>query len=156
MADQKYVVFQLNNELYGLPIESVERILEDQSPTRIPGSPSAMLGVFDRRGSVIPAVDMRKRFGMPDYEAVGVMVVAMSAGQRVGLRVDGVDGIYEFSEDEIQPSPDLLLDSDDDYFASVGQREDKLVVMLSPDQVLPKELAKRVAKVAEKQLAAAA
>ena len=53
MSETKYVVFQLGAERYGLPIDSVERILPSQSVTKLPKTPKMMLGVFDMRGETI-------------------------------------------------------------------------------------------------------
>ena len=67
--ETKYVVFQLDKERFGVPIDAVERILPSQEVTRLPRTPKMMLGVFDLRGSTIPAVDARLRFDMKEADA---------------------------------------------------------------------------------------
>lgn len=137
MEDRKHVVFNLAGELYGLPIESVERILTDQKTTKIPRTPKMVLGVFELRGETIAAVDLRQRFGFPEREEAGNFVVALTQKGRVALRVDGVDGIYDFSEENADEAPQMIKGQDDEFLAAVGKQGDRLVVLLEPDHVLP-------------------
>lgn len=157
MEERKYVVFSLADELYGLPIESVERILADQATTRIPRTAKMMLGVFELRGETIAAIDLRERFEFPAYEAQGNMVVVLTEGGRVAFRVDGVDGIHTFDESTIDDSPGSVKKADDDFMAAIGKHEGRLVVLLDPDHVLPKKLEGSVKKAAKSkpELAAA-
>lgn len=140
MSEKKFVVFSLADEQYGLPIESVERILPDQKTTRIPRTAKMMLGVFELRGETIPAIDLRQRFEFEEGVLGGNFVVVLTEAGRVALRVDGVDGIYDFDDEQIDESPSSLKREGDEFIAAIGKRGDRLVVLLNPDRVLPKQV----------------
>lgn len=145
MAEEKYVVFQLGRELYGVPIGRVERILEDQEVTKIPKLASLFLGVFDLRGETIPALDLRTRFDLEDRTEPGSMIVVLSQDGRCAWRVDRVAGIYNFSEKDIQESPPLVKAEKDEFLAGVGRHGADLVVILDADKVLPEKAKKTLA-----------
>lgn len=144
MAEGKYVVFRLADELYGLPIDSVERILEDQTPVRIPRTPKMVLGVFDLRGETIGALDLRARFEFPESKGESNMVVVNCSAGRCALRVDGVEGIYDFAQDQIEASPTFTKGQDDAFLAGVGKRGDKLIVMLDIEHLIPEKVSKQL------------
>lgn len=137
MAERKFVVFQLADEWYGVPIERVERILEDQAVTRLPRLPQLYLGVFDLRGDTVPALDLRDRFGLGAREGQASMVIVQLETGRCAWRVDGVAGIFSLSEADIEESPALLRTKQDDFLAGVGKHKEKLIVLLEADHVVP-------------------
>lgn len=145
MADTKYVVFQLETELYGVPIDRVERILDDQEVTRIPKLASLFLGVFDLRGQTIPALDLRQRFELPQRTEKGAMVVVLLESGRCAWRVDQVAGIFSFDDSDIEESPHLVKAEKDDFLAGVGKKGEKLVVLLDTEYVVPAKAKKQLA-----------
>lgn len=145
MPETKYVVFQLGKERYGLPIDKVERILPTQSITKIPRTPKMLLGMFDLRGSTIPVLDARLRFDLDENGGAQNLVVIQTVAGRCALRVDSVEGIFGFDEDHVDPSQTLVDGDQDEFVEGIGRREDKLVVLLNPDQVVPKSLRTRCA-----------
>lgn len=145
MAEAKYVVFNLGKELYGVPIDRVERILADQDVTRIPKLSSLFLGVFDLRGETIPALDLRTRFELDARPEPGSMIVVQAADNRCAWRVDQVAGIYSFTDEDVQASPALVKGERDDFLAGVGRHGTDLVVLLNADKVLPEPAAASLA-----------
>jgi purine-binding chemotaxis protein CheW len=146
MAEQKYVVFRLEQEFYGIGIERVERILADQTITKVPRAPKLLLGIFDMRGETVPAVDLRKRFEMKDFDGAANFVVVSTEAGRCALRVDAVDGII-VTEDTAVETPGALLDSaNDPVVAGIVRHQERIVVLLNPDEVVHAELQKAVAK----------
>lgn len=139
MAETKYVVFQLDTELYGVPIDRVERILDDQEVTRIPKLASLFLGVFDLRGQTVPALDLRRRFDLPPRQEKGAMVVVLLESGRCAWRVDQVAGIFSFDEADIEQSPCMVKAEKDDFLAGVGKKGEKLVVLLDTEHVVPEK-----------------
>lgn len=140
MAESKYVVFQLGSELYGLPIERVERILPEQPVVKVPKTPAMLLGIFDLRGDTVPTLDLRLRLDFSERTEAGIFVVVATNGARCALRVDGVAGIISLGEDQIDENPDLFARQDDDFIQAVGKSQDKLIVLLEPDNVVPADL----------------
>lgn len=150
MAEGKYVVFKLEDELFGLPIETVERILPDQKVTPLPKTPPMFLGVFDLRGETVPALDLRLRFDRPTDETEGNFVVVLSDQGRCAVRVDGVQGIVTLHDEQIDENPAMFRDGDDPFVAGVGKQGDNLVVLLDVAHLVPHYAAPAV----EYQLAA--
>lgn len=146
MAETKYVVFKLGEELFGVPIERVERILPNQSVTRLPKTPRMFLGVFDLRGETVPAIDLRARFELePVTDAVNFVVLQTAAG-RCAFRVDGVDGIVNLDESEVEDSPELF-DTNDDFVLGIGKDRDRLIVLIEADEIIPRNLRSKIASV---------
>jgi purine-binding chemotaxis protein CheW len=145
MSENKYVIFKLGAERYGLPIESVERILPTQQVTKIPKTPKMMLGVFELRGTTIPTIDARMRFDLPEGEEARNFVVIITGEGRCALRVDHVDGIVTFDESEIDDKTTLLDDRNDEMMSGIGKRNDELTVLLDPMHLVPKNLKSKVA-----------
>lgn len=148
MAESKFVVFRLAEEWYGVPIESVERILEDQEVTRLPRLPKVFLGVFDLRGQTMPALDLRERFALGSSSKPGSMVVVLLEGGRCAWRVDSVVGIFSLDESQIEESPEMIRAADDDFLAGVGRHGEKLIVLVNPENVLPQSARKALAAAA--------
>jgi len=148
MAETKFIVFELANEFYGIPIESVERILPDQSITKLPKTPEMFLGVFDLRGETIPAIDLRTRFGFDGWDAESNYIVVLTKLGRCALKVDGVDGIVTLEESNIDEASEMLKHKDDDFIAGVGKNEERLIVLVAPDNVVPSEVREQVASTA--------
>lgn len=148
MTETKYVVFKLAKERYGVPIDAVERILPKQSVTRMPRSPKMLMGVFELRGSTIPAMDARLRFGMDESDETRNFVVVLTPQGRCALNVDIVEGIVTLREDQVEPPTVLAGDGKDPFIHGVGKQDDRLLVLLDPQHVVPKELHKRIAAAA--------
>ncbi len=148
MVENKYVIFKLGNERYGLPIESVERILPVQDVTRIPKTPKMLLGVFELRGSTIPTIDARMRFELPEAADARNFVVILTEEGRCALRVDIVDGILTFEESEIDDNTSLIDNRNDDMLAGIGKRGEELTVLLDPQHLVPKAMKNKLAAAA--------
>lgn len=150
MVEQKYIVFFVDNERYALPIESVERILPEMSVTSVPKTPKVLLGVFDLRGETLPALDLRRRFDLEEHDGMSNYIVVESSDAKCAWRVDKVDGIVSTSTVQREAPPPNMQQEDDPFVAGILQTDEKLVVLLDPEYVVPKALRKKV-----KQLAAA-
>lgn len=156
MAETKYVVFKLADELYGVPIERVERILPEQAVTRLPKTPKMFLGIFDLRGETVPAIDLRSRFELVERNDTANFVVLQTSSGRCAFRVDGVDGIVTLDDREVEESPELF-DTKDDFVLGIGKDHERLIVLIEADEIIPRTLRAKVASTArgEPQLAAA-
>ena len=148
MEENKFVVFRLEEDQFGIPIDAVERIMADQKPTRIPRTPAMFLGVFDLRGEAVAAVDLRLRFEFPDRPGTANFIVVHTEKGRVALRVDKVDGIMSLDGSAIEESPSMLKTKDDDFMSGVAKQGDQIIVILEPENVVPKSLRKKVESIA--------
>jgi len=92
MDPTQAVTFILAEETYGAPIAQIQEIVAWAPPIRIPHAPSWVEGLIDLRGTLVPVIDLRKRFALPPSQPVPTrcVIVAQVSGQTVGLLVDAV------------------------------------------------------------------
>ena len=147
----QFLTFLIAGEEYGIDILNVQEIKGWGPVTRIPNTEDYVLGVINLRGTVVPVVDMRKRFGM-DGAAFGpttvVIVVKLSqhgVDRRVGLVVDAVSEVYQFADDAIQPTPDLVSGTRADFVTGLATVDKKMVILLTVDKLVSFETAGSVA-----------
>jgi purine-binding chemotaxis protein CheW len=136
--EEQLVVFELASESYGVDIGAVNTIIRMQSITEIPRSPDFVEGVINLRGSIIPVIDLRKRFGLAVGEATKAsrIVVVEASGQMIGMIVDAVAETLRLSQDSIEPPSPIVTSLDSDYVRGVGKLESRLVILLDLDKVL--------------------
>jgi len=136
--ERQLVVFELANEHYGVDISAVESIIKMQAITVVPQAPSFVEGVTNLRGSVLPVVDLRKRFGLLMEQATKnsrIVVVAID-GVKVGMIVDGVSEVLRVPEDAIEPPPPMVTTVDTTYITGIAKLDAKLVILLELARVL--------------------
>jgi len=139
--ESQLVVFELENEAYGVDIAVVEGIIKMQEITRLPRAPHFMEGITNLRGAVVPVIDLRKRFGLPPQEPTRDtrIVIANMNGAQVGLIVDAVSQVIRVPQDAIEPPPQLTMTVNSAFIKSVAKLEKRLVILLDLDKVLSAE-----------------
>lgn len=139
---RQYVLFHVGSEEYGLPISCVSSIIRYEHVTPVPRAPRAVQGVIDLRGRVIPVVDLGKRlFGIELAETprTRIIVTESDGGGEIGLAVDSASEVATFLPDELMPTPSSVIAPDiADAFAAVVHLEDRLVILLDLDRILPR------------------
>ncbi len=132
------VGFQLGNEEYGIDILKVQEINRIAKITKIPQSPDFMEGVINLRGNVIPIIDLRKRFHMPEreHDKQTRIVVGEIEGRTVGLVVDAVSEVIRLPSNTIEPTPKIVSKGQADYITGVGKLENRLLMLLDIDKIL--------------------
>lgn len=162
---QQLVVFTLADEHYGVDIAAVNTIIRMQEITGIPRTPKFVEGVINLRGSIIPVIDLRKRFGLDEGELTKAsrIVVVEASGQMIGLTVDSVAETLRLPVDSIEPPSPVVVSVDSEYISGVGKIESRLVILLDLDKVLSTRefdtlarAEKRIKKEQEQPVAAAA
>jgi purine-binding chemotaxis protein CheW len=135
---EQLVVFRLANEFYGVDIGEVNTIIRMQEVTDIPQTPDFVEGVINLRGSIIPVIDLRKRFGLPedDVTKASRIMVVESGGQMIGMVVDAVAETLRLPADAIEPPSPVIAGIDTQYLRGVGKQDDRLVILLDLGKVL--------------------
>jgi purine-binding chemotaxis protein CheW len=153
--EHQLVVFELADEFYGINIAVVESIIKMQEITQLPQTPAYIKGVTNLRGTVLPVIDLRIRFGLgtqKDTKQTRVIIVTMGA-VKVGLMVDGVSEVLRISDESIEPLPPMVNSVNSDFLKGIVRLEDRLIILLEVEKVL--ELQEQQS-VAELQVMAAA
>lgn len=136
--EQQLVVFELANELYGVNIAAVESIIKMQAITQLPHTPAYVKGVTNLRGSVLPVIDLRVRFGLEgkeDSRQTRIMIVTMDS-IKAGIVVDGVSEVLQISDETIEPLPTMLNTVDAAFLKGIARLENRLIILLELSRVL--------------------
>lgn len=133
----RIVVFRLDDQLYALPIESVQEIQQIVELTPVPDSAPALVGMIDVRGRVVPAIDMRALVGLEvgPYALDTPMILCRTHGRLVALIVDEVDDVLSLSEGCMQAPSKLYALAD--RMIGIARLEIGLIVVLDPDRLVP-------------------
>jgi purine-binding chemotaxis protein CheW len=156
MADEQFIIFRLGNQDYGIPIAAVSEIARPpEHITRLPKSPAFIDGVMNLRGSVVPIVDLRRRFDLNAAEQLGSRRILMLAIGAVtaGFLVDSVSRIMKVPIDAIFPAPELSPDQMRLISRLVNlPASGQLILLVDPAQLLDQVEADLLAKFADAKL----
>ena len=150
MADQQFIIFQLGDQDYGIPIAAVNEVarLPDHI-TRVPKAPAFVDGVMNLRGSVVPIVDLRRRFDLSTTEHAGsrrILIVTIGA-ITAGFLVDSVSEIMKVQIDAIQPAPELSPDQMRLISRVINlEAKGRMILLVDPAQLLDQVEADVLAK----------
>ena len=131
------VGFMVGNEEFAVPILSIQEIIKPIESTRVPSTPNYVIGVFNLRGSVIPLIDLRQKFGYPKqkYTDETRFIVIKSRDQVSGFIIDKLTEALRIKESNIEPVPESMT-NDDNHIYGVGKKEDKILTILKVDSLL--------------------
>jgi purine-binding chemotaxis protein CheW len=139
----KYLVFHLGKEEFGIRVLKVREIMGIQDITAVPQTPAYVKGVINLRGKVIPVVDLRLKFGLPEIEytqrtcIIVVQVQADSHGMMMmGIVVDGVAEVLNLVSGDIEDTPDFGQGVVTPYLLGMAKIKGKVKILLDIDQVL--------------------
>ena len=137
----KVIVFSLAHEQYGVEVDKVKTIERIQPMTRVPKTPSFVKGVINLRGVVVPVIDLRGRFGLPEGELTNdsrIIIVNVDTIE-VGLIVDSASDVVDVDTDTIVDPPEVVGGIRAKYLRGVARlSEERLLVMLNLQEVLNK------------------
>lgn len=138
-AGAQILTFTLHGEQYGIDILRVQEIKGFSATTPIPHAPPHVRGVMNLRGTVIPVVDLRVRFGLPpaEQERFAVIIVVALERRLVGMLVDAVSDVLDVPPSAVQPPPDVGADrARARCVAGTARIGEQLVVLLDVAHVL--------------------
>jgi purine-binding chemotaxis protein CheW len=142
---RQYLTFQLGTEVFGIDVSNVREILEFTSVTRVPKTPDFMRGVINLRGSVVPVLDMRLKFGLTETEkTVNTCVVVVEVSFEgetiiVGALVDSVQEVFEMDQGLVEPAPKMGTRLKTDFIKGMGKKDDGFIILLDIAKVFSSE-----------------
>ncbi len=137
----QYLTFRLGEEVFALDIGKVREVLDFTTVTRIPRMPDFMRGVINLRGSVIPVVDLRIKFGMAESETtvntcIIISEVTVDGDTTVlGALADSVQEVLDLDKENIAPAPRIGTKLRTDFIKGMGKQHDRFVILLDIDRV---------------------
>ncbi len=132
------VTFRVGGEEFGLDVFAVHEILRYQEPTPMPRAPEFVEGVLDVRGTLVPIVDLRRRFETPEVEyGEDTRIVVVDFNQeRLGLVVDSVTEVLRAPETAVSPPPSYIRGLAAEFVRGIVRVGERLVILMDLDRIL--------------------
>jgi purine-binding chemotaxis protein CheW len=137
----QYITFRLGDELFAVNVAQVREVLDLTLITKVPTAPAYMRGVVNVRGSAIPVVDLRLRFGLPAVvETVNTRILVLELeidGEQavLGGIADSVHEVIELEPSQIAPPPTIAMRWRSEFIQGMGKRGDEFIILLDINAV---------------------
>jgi len=136
-GEEQIVVFKLGGEDYGIEISQVREIIRKREITPVPRQPVYVEGVINVRGTIIPVVNLKKRFGLPgDPSKQPHTIIVESGDGLVGILVDSVSEVIRVPQDRIHPPPAVSTSVDSECLRGICRVSDRLLIYLDVEKVV--------------------
>ena len=141
----QYLTFTLSDEIFAVEVSKVREILEYIKITRVPRTPEFMRGVINVRGSVVPVLDLRIKFGMSMTEqSINTCIVVLEINFEeettiLGALADSVQEVIELEPDQIEPAPKIGTQLKTEFIKGIGKRDSDFIMILDIDRVFSGE-----------------
>ncbi len=142
---ESYLTFKLDSELFAINVSKVLEILEVKPITKIPKSPSFMKGVINLRGNILPVIDTRNKFCMPQEDfTIDTCIIVLNIHTAndsilVGAVVDSVQKVIDIPAESIQPSLSMGAIYREDFINGIGKIDEDFIMILNIDKVFSAE-----------------
>lgn len=136
-----YLTLTLDDELFAVDVAKVREVLDYTNITKIPRTPEYMRGVINLRGSVVPVIDLRLKFGMSKTENrknTCIIVLEINLDDDIlilGALADSVQEVFELEPNQIEPAPRLGTKFKAEFLKGMGKRDDNFIMILEIDKV---------------------
>lgn len=145
LDNRQYLTFTLADEQYAVNVNEVKEVLEFTTVTRVPRTPEFMRGVINLRGSVVPVIDLRLKFGMEAGEKTidtSIVVLEVDVGGTaltVGALTDSVQEVISLADEAVEPPPRVGASISTEFIRGLGKYEDRFIILLNIDKVFSDE-----------------
>lgn len=135
---REFLAFKLGNEEYGVDILRVQEIRSYEQPTHMVNAPDHVLGVVNLRGVIVPIIDMRIQFGLPEvrYDNFTVVIVLNIGNKVVGMVVDAVSDVITLTPEQLRPAPEISGAIDSSAVLALGTVNDRMLILLDIEKVM--------------------
>ena len=146
MSELQTVVFNLNGQLFGAEAMQVFQIIRYQEATKIPRMPKFIEGIINYRGSVLPVINLARRFDTGELEVTKKTKILVSKidDKYAGFIVNDVSEIIKFSEEDIEPAPFIVSSEANAYLKKVGKKDGRLISIVDLGKILNDSEIKRL------------
>ena len=135
---QEYLTFTLGSEEYAIDILKVQEIRGYDAVTAIANTPSFIKGVINLRGTIVPIVDMRIKFGVgaAEYTPFTVVIILNVGGRVVGMVVDSVSDVISLGAEQVRPAPDFSSAVDTAYLRGLGTLDERMLIVMDIERLM--------------------
>jgi purine-binding chemotaxis protein CheW len=137
-AAREVLVFILGEEEYGVDILKVQEIRGYEKVTPLPASPDYLKGVVNLRGTIVPVIDLRVKFGLgnPTYDSLTVVVILRIGSRVIGIVVDGVSDVIRLAPGDVKAAPQLGSVVDSSFLAGLATQNERMILLLDIEKFL--------------------
>jgi purine-binding chemotaxis protein CheW len=141
-AAGKYLTFILGDGAYGIPILKVREIIRLLDITPIPRMPEYVRGVINLRGKIVPVIDLRMKFGLPNTSTTNrtcIIVTLVNIGSSIklmGLIVDALEEVYQINAEDLAPAPDFGKGTFSGHIQNMAKIKGQLKALLNLDEIV--------------------
>lgn len=138
MTENQFVVFKLGDEKYGVDILNVSTISEYLEITRVPDAPNYVQGMINLRGDIIPVINLKRRFNIPETEVSDEtrIIIYTIDGVAIGFLVDEASQVLRVDDNDIEETPAILRGADREYISGVGKYNNQIIILLDFSKIL--------------------
>lgn len=136
-----YLTFTLDEEDFAVDVINVKEVLDFTNVTKVPRTPDFMKGVINLRGSVVPVVDMRLKFGLEEADVtVDTCIIVMEVDMEgeatvIGALADSVQEVFELDPNSIEPPPRIGTRLETEFISGMGKYNDDFIIILDINEV---------------------
>jgi len=137
----QFLTFKLGDEVFALDITKVREVLDFTTVTKVPRTPDFMRGVINLRGSVVPVVDLRLKFGMTKTESsvnTCIIIAEVTVDNDttiLGALADSVQEVLDLEPGSIAAAPKIGTRLKTEFIKGMGKRDDRFIIILDIDKV---------------------
>ena len=135
---QQYIVFKLNEQLYGISIQNVQIIEKIKPIMRVPKVPHCVKGVMNLRGEIIPVISLREQFHLEEKantDKTRIIIVKLEEAM-VGLIVDEVKEVIEIESNQVEVVQNIQGKMKTSHILGVGKVEENIVTLLNLTNII--------------------
>ena len=137
-ARREMLTFRLGSEEYGIDILRVQEIRGYETPTQIANAPAHVKGVINLRGVIVPIVDLRLKFNLPEasYDQFTVVIILNVGARVVGAVVDSVSDVIGITPEQVRAAPELDADVDAGHITGIGTLGERMLILLDIERLM--------------------
>ena len=137
-ANNEFLTFHLGQEEYGIDILKVQEIRGYDAVTRIANTPAFLKGVINLRGTIVPIVDLRIKFGLaePGYNEFTVVIILNVSRRVVGVVVDSVSDVLTLTEAQIRAAPEFSAALEAQYVTGLGAIDERMLILIDIEKLI--------------------
>jgi purine-binding chemotaxis protein CheW len=145
MEPTQYLTFKLEDEVFAVDISKVREVLDFTTVTKVPRTPEFMRGVINLRGSVVPVVDLRLKFGLAKTEKTVntcIIITEVSVDNEtavLGVLADSVQEVMDLEPGQIEPAPKIGTRLKTEFIKGMGKQNENFIILLDIDKVFSSE-----------------
>jgi len=140
---ETYLIFMLQQEYFAVPVTKVLEVLQKQNITHVPKTPEHILGIINFRGDILPVIDTRRKFNLPNTNSSEKYVVIVfdiinpdNTKTIIAATVDMVKDVIVINQQNIKPVPELGLSYDSRFIQGAVRTDEGFILLLDIEKIL--------------------